>query len=143
MIHVCRVTSQAKPFRVQVEQESFESFQVKPGSACHFVDRARMKTYNFSRHWIASFGQCWAKKAAETVYINSKCCDMSWTFLQTSWVCLIFFIISPVSFCLQFAGLKIRNWREISYLVKQFCDQIRLCHPRGVLMLKCRYVQSE
>jgi len=36
---------------------------------------------------------------------------------------LKFFIISPVSFCLLFTGLKMRKLREINFLVKN-CDLI-------------------
>jgi len=46
---------------------------------------------------------------------------------------LVFFIISPVSFCLQYVGLMMRHCREIDFLAKQFAIRF----SRAALVVPC------
>jgi len=53
---------------------------------------------------------------------------------------LVFTVISHVRFCLQICWTEDASLTRNRFPSKAICDQIRLCHPCGVLMLKCGYV---
>jgi len=50
---------------------------------------------------------------------------------------LVFFVISLLSFCLQMCWTEEASMTRNRFLIKANCDQIRLRHPCGVLMLNC------
>ena len=76
--------------------------------------------------------------------INDPANSVSYCSLCTfSVLALVFFVNSHVSFCLQICWTEDTSLTRNRFSSKAICDQIRLCHPCGVLMLKCGYVQLE
>jgi len=48
----------------------------------------------------------------------------------------VFLVISHLSFCLQLCWTEDASLTRNRFPNKAICDQIRLCHPRGVVILK-------